>query len=88
MRVENLQPGDVVYAAQPIYNDGSLPGVDESALIANTGERGVIITTGHLEENPNKTLILVRFDDAASQTGLGPAVACWTSELRAESEIN
>lgn len=82
MKVEALQPGDVVYAAKAIYNDGSLPGVDEEALIAQAGQRGVILTTGHLEENPNKVLILVRFESA--EKDLGPAVACWVDELRAE----
>ena len=83
MKVEALQPGDVVYAARAIYNDGSMPDLEENVLLAEAGQRGVILTTGHLEENPNKVLILVRFEDASNN--LGPAVACWIEELRAES---
>ena len=37
-----------------IINDGSLPGFEENALIAKQGQRGVIINTGHLEDQPNK----------------------------------
>lgn len=83
MQVTALQPGDVVFASQEIYNDGSLPGVAEGALLASAGQRGVIINMGHLEADPSQVLVLVRFEDAAASHGLGPAVACWPGELSA-----
>ena len=79
--IESLQPGDLIYAARPIFNDGSMPGVEEGALLAAEGQRGVIINFGHLEAEPNRTLILVRFENGLSSHGLGPAVACWPDEL-------
>ena len=32
--IDELEPGDIIYAANDITNDGSLPGVSENALIA------------------------------------------------------
>jgi nitrogen fixation protein NifZ len=83
MSVQNLQPGDMIYAATHVYNDGSVPGVDDSACIAVAGARGVLINTGHLEEDPDKILMLVRFED--ENLDLGPPVACWPEELSAEA---
>jgi nitrogen fixation protein NifZ len=82
MSVENLQPGDMIFAATHVYNDGSVPGVDTDACIAAAGTRGVLINTGHLEEDPDKILMLVRFED--QNMNLGPPVACWPDELSAE----
>jgi len=82
MKLENLKPGDMIYAATDVFNDGSLPGVDANARIAVAGTRGVLVNTGHLEENPDKLLFLVRFED--ENLDLGPAVACWASEVRPE----
>ena len=73
MNLENLKPGDMIYAATDVINDGSLPGVDSEALIAVAGTRGVLVNTGHLEEEPEMLLFLV-----------GPAVACWAEELCVE----
>ena len=82
MQLENLEPGDMVFAASDIYNDGSLPGVAAEACVASAGTRGVLINTGHLEEQPNQTLYLVRFEDHNKE--LGPAVTCLPEELQAE----
>ena len=80
MSVNELQPGDIVYSAKPLYNDGSIPGLPEQTLIADTGTRGVIINIGHLEDQPNKTLYLIRFEQDNAE--LGPPVGCWPDELR------
>ena len=85
--IDELEPGDIIYAANDITNDGSLPGVSENALIAAQGQRGVIINTGHLEDQPNKVLILVRFEEDGSAGNLGPAVACWPEELCLPKEL-
>jgi nitrogen fixation protein NifZ len=82
MSIDKLQPGDMIFAATHVYNDGSVPGVDTDARIAAAGTRGVLINTGHLEEEPDKILMLVRFED--DNLDLGPPVACWPEELSAE----
>ena len=81
--LEELKPGDIIYAASNIYNDGSLPDRDDNELLAPAGSCGVLVNTGHLEEQPEQALYLVRFEGGA---GLGPAIACWPEELRASSE--
>lgn len=82
MSIENLKPGDMIFAATNLYNDGSVPGIESNALVAFTGARGVLINTGHLEEDPESVLLLVRFED--ENLDLGPPVACWPEELSAE----
>jgi len=79
MALENLQPGDMVFAATDIFNDGSVPELPEEMQFASPGSRGVLINTGHLEEQPNKILYLVRFEDNNNE--LGPPVGCWPDEL-------
>jgi len=82
MTLEHLQPGDVVYAACHILNDGSIPALDATAVIAAPGARGVIVNIGHLEEVPARELFLVRFEDA--DLALGPPTGCWPEELCAD----
>ncbi|MGD8909099.1 MAG: nitrogen fixation protein NifZ [Chromatiales bacterium] len=81
MTLEQLKPGDAVYAASHIYNDGGIPDIADDALLAKPGTRGVIIETGHLEEVPERTVYLVRFEDSA--LNLGPPTGCWPEELSA-----
>lgn len=85
MQIEHLQPGDIVYAAVTLHNDGSLPELNEEALIAAEGARGVIVNVGHLEDNPSQSLLLVRFEDEKGE--LGPPVGCWPEELRVAVEL-
>jgi nitrogen fixation protein NifZ len=82
VNVETLEEGDVVYAATALYNDGGLEGVDEDALLADVGARGVIVRKGHLEENEGRSVFLVRFEDAGKN--LGEPIGCFAEELRAE----
>ena len=79
MNIEELNPGDTVYAASHIYNDGSIPDIPEEMLLAKPGTRGVIIETGHLEDLPERMVFLVRFEDG--ELNLGPATGCWPEEL-------
>jgi nitrogen fixation protein NifZ len=74
-----LGPGDLVYAASDIYNDGGIPDLAEDALIAAAGTRGVILNIGHLEEDPERELYLVRFEGKGAE--LGPPAGCWPEEL-------
>jgi nitrogen fixation protein NifZ len=84
MNLKELQPGDIVFAATNIYNDGSIPDLAEGASIAISGTRGVILNTGHLEEQPEKDLYLVRFEDESKE--LGPPVGCWPDELKIQPD--
>jgi nitrogen fixation protein NifZ len=79
MNVEDLQQGDAVYAAVTIANDGSVPDATENEVFAETGTLGLLINTGHLEEDPNQTLYLVSFENEKGE--LGPPVTCLPEEL-------
>lgn len=81
--VETLDEGDAVYAAIDLYNDGGIPELPEEALVVKSGARGVIVRKGHLEDNPDRTVFLVRFEDEAKN--LGSPVGCWAGELKAEA---
>ncbi|MEW7981028.1 MAG: nitrogen fixation protein NifZ [Candidatus Sedimenticola endophacoides] len=83
MNIENLQKGDMVFAASHIYNDGSIPEIPVDQLLAKPGTRGMIIETGQLEEAPERKVYLVRFED--EQFNLGPATGCWAEELTASN---
>jgi nitrogen fixation protein NifZ len=75
-------PGDVVFALDAIHNDGSIPDLDEGALLASAGTRGVVVKTGHVEAAPDIDIILVRFE--GEDDVLGPPVGCLVEELRLE----
>jgi nitrogen fixation protein NifZ len=82
VNVETLEEGDVVYAASAVYNDGGLEGMEENALLYPAGTRGVIVRKGHLEEDEERSVFLVRFEDAEKNLSL--PIGCWAEELRAE----
>lgn len=82
MSLDQLNPGDIVYAATEILNDGGIPEIPANALLAASGTRGVIINIGHLEEDPQRALFLVRFED--TDLNLGPPTGCWGEELTLE----
>lgn len=79
MSIRELEPGDIVYAAHDLHNDGSIPGLAEDATLARQGTRGVIINTGHLEHDPDTEIYLVRFEDA--QHDLGLPIGCLEDDL-------
>lgn len=79
MSILSCQPGEVVFAAEAIYNDGSLPDVEEGALLAAPGTRGVVVKTGHVEAVPEVAIFLVRFE--GPDAVLGPPVGCLADEL-------
>lgn len=81
MNLYELNPGDMVYALNEIVNDGSIPDLPEEYLLAKAGSRGVIINTGHLEDQPEHEVFLVRFED--ENGNLGPELGCWPDELSA-----
>ncbi|ANE56753.1 nitrogen fixation protein NifZ [Methylomonas sp. DH-1] len=79
MNVEDLDLGDVVYAAHEIIDDGSMPEGEEGTVLAEAGARGVIVMKGHVEEDPALTVFLVRFEDR--ELNLGRPIGCWTEDL-------
>jgi nitrogen fixation protein NifZ len=87
MSLQELQPGDIVYAKTTLYNDeGSIPELPADAVIAEAGTRGVILNIGHLEEQPDAELYLVRFEQKDKNNDLGPPTGCWPEELSSEPE--
>lgn len=84
MTVEDLDIGDVVYAAKAIFDDGSIPEGVEGQLLAEVGTRGVITMIGHVEEEPTRSVFLVRFED--KDRNLNNPVGCWVEDLAVEAK--
>lgn len=79
--IHQYQIGDLVYAAEDIFNDGGMPGIAKAdGLIAATGTRGVIVQHGHAEIDPSREIYLVRFETGPDGR-LGPPVGCLPDEL-------
>lgn len=81
MNVKQLQNGDAVYAAVNIVNDGSVPNAAPNEVFALRGTIGMLLNTGHLEEDPSKELYLISFQTEAGE--LGPPVTCFEHEISA-----
>ncbi len=82
MKIEDLDVGDVVYAAHNIVDDGSMPDNEIGDVLAESGTRGVIVMRGHVEEEPTKDVFLVRFED--KELNLGRPIGCLTEDLMLE----
>lgn len=73
--------GDLIYAAEDIFNDGGMPGMaEEGGLIAAAGTRGVVVQFGHAELAPEQAIYLVRFETGADGLLSNP-VGCLPEEL-------
>ncbi|QPK63732.1 nitrogen fixation protein NifZ [Methylomonas sp. LL1] len=81
MNIEDLDLGDVVYAAHTIVDDGSMPESEEGEVLAEEGTRGVIVMKGYVEEDPGRSVFLVRFED--KELNLGRPIGCWIEDLMA-----
>ncbi|MEW5756124.1 MAG: nitrogen fixation protein NifZ [Pseudomonadota bacterium] len=82
MSVTMLKPGDVIYAGNDIHNDGSLPELPETALLAKAGARGVLVNIGEIfieETEETRELLLARFEGEGLT--LGPPIGCWPDEV-------
>ncbi len=79
MNINELDIGDVVYAAKAITDDGSMPDCNEGELLAQAGSRGVIVMKGHIEETLQQAVFLVRFEDETLT--LGRPIGCWAEDL-------
>ncbi|MCG8608996.1 MAG: nitrogen fixation protein NifZ [Pseudomonadales bacterium] len=79
--INQLQPGDMVFARRDLYNDGSIPNAEDDALLVKEGTRGVIINLGYLEEDENRNVILVQFENATTPGSLGAPIGCWEEDI-------
>lgn len=79
MNVDDLDLGDVVFAAHTIINDGSMPDGEEGDVLAQAGARGVIVMKGYLEDKPERSVFLVRFED--KDLNLGRPIGCWQEDI-------
>lgn len=86
--MSRFQMGDMVFAAQDLYNEAleesgesAIPGVEPEALLAVTGTRGVVVNVGHVKEMPDEEIYLVRFEMDVDGT-LSEPVGCLVDELR------
>jgi nitrogen fixation protein NifZ len=76
--------GDLVYAAEDIFNDGGMPGIEAAdGLIAPAGMRGVIVEYGRAEADEKQHVYLVRFENEP-EGNLGMPVGCLPEELTQE----
>ncbi|WP_306606844.1 nitrogen fixation protein NifZ [Azonexus sp.] len=81
METVQYEIGDMVFAAENIYNDGGMPGVDdEDGLLVPAGARGVVVHFGHTELNPEQEIYLVRFESGPDDL-LGDPVGVLPEEL-------
>ncbi len=85
--MSRFQMGDMVFAAQDLFNEpleqtgeSSIPGVEPGELLAATGTRGVVVNVGHAQEIPEEEIYLVRFEiDAEGK--LAEPIGCLSDEL-------
>jgi nitrogen fixation protein NifZ len=77
--------GDMVWSSCALRNDGTVPGLAEDAELAPAGARGVIVKVGHLEQEPEVSIYIVRFEDAAGV--LGPPVGCTGDDLTQDQAL-
>jgi nitrogen fixation protein NifZ len=79
MMMRGYEIGDLVFSRVDIRNDGGVPDVDDGALLAAAGTRGVVVRTGSAQSQPDVRIYLVRFEGAEKL--LGPPVGCLDEEL-------
>lgn len=80
--------GDMVFAAENIYNDGGMPGIDEEeGLIVALGSRGVVVHFGVAEADESKEIYLVQFENGPDGS-LGHPVGCLPEELTQDVTVN
>jgi nitrogen fixation protein NifZ len=79
MSARGYEIGDLVYSRIDIHNDGGVPDVDPSALLAGAGTRGVVVRAGAAQSHPEVRIYLVRFE--GPDQVLGPPVGCLDDEL-------
>lgn len=80
--------GDMVFAAEDIFNDGGMPGIDEEeGLIVVAGTRGVLIHVGVAEMDETREIFLVQFENGPDGD-LGAPVGCLPEELTQDVTVD
>lgn len=88
MKTNQYQIGDMVFAAEDIFNDGSMPGIEEEeGLIVAAGTRGVVVHFGVAEADESKEIYLARFENGPDGS-LGNPVGCLPEELTQDVAVN
>jgi nitrogen fixation protein NifZ len=82
MCAQRIEKGDAVYALVTITNDGSVPQAAADEIFARPGDMGMLINTGHLEDDPSQELYLVSF--ALPSGEMGPPVTVLPEEVSVE----
>lgn len=72
-------PGDIVFAAEDLVNDGSHPAFEANATLVVRGTRGVVVQAGYTQLPPEREVLLVRFEDDSGD--LGAPIGCWAEEV-------
>lgn len=85
MPTETYGLGDMVFSRIDLQNDGSIPDIEPEAQLAGAGARGVVVKVGRLEQQPEISVYLVRFEDNAGE--LGPPVGCLSDELTQDEAL-
>lgn len=81
MSTVRYEVGDMIFAAEDIFNDGGMPGIDEEeGLIAAAGTRGVVVHFGVAEMDDTKEIYLIQFENGPDGS-LGHPVGCLPEEL-------
>jgi len=82
MKIEDLDLGDVVYAAHAITDDDSMPSGMRGEVLVEAGARGIITMIGHVEDQPERSVFIVRFEDR--NLNLGSPIGCGPDDLSLE----
>jgi nitrogen fixation protein NifZ len=85
--MDKFDMGEMVFATTDLYNDdltedgaSLIPDVEPNALLAATGTRGVVVNVGHVADQPQQTIYLVRFETGPDKS-LGVPIGCMAEEL-------
>ncbi len=85
MGIRGYEVGDLVFSRTDILNDGGVPDVPESGLLARAGARGVVVRAGSAEARPELRIYLVRFE--GTDQVLGPPIGCLEEELTQDESL-
>jgi nitrogen fixation protein NifZ len=86
MNVDELSIGDVVYAAETICDYDYEKAAKASHVLARPGNRGVVTLIGRVLEQPERSVVLVRFEDEYSN--LGAPVGCMLNDIATKPIVN
>jgi len=86
MNVDELSIGDVVYAADTICDYDYEQAAKAGHVLARPGSRGVVTLIGRVLEQPERSVVLVRFEDEHSN--LGAPVGCMLNDIATKPIVN